>query len=152
MKQEHPYLLCIKDWIFSTILSNFKFIPLIFCYTIYIYIYIYISESILKSLKHRRSKIGAAPTLDSWRHSDTPPTRWFAPFFFRFTPTCADSSQNLLKLADIGRNLPNHHSWTLFNLPNQNPPFRYFSKYTQKSQKTSCKSTLIRNLCTWPSI
>ena len=41
MKQEHPYLLCIKDWIFSTIFSNFKFIPLIFCYTIYIYIYIY---------------------------------------------------------------------------------------------------------------
>ena len=135
MKQEHPYLLCIKDWIFSTIFSNFKFIPLIFCYTIYIYIYIYISESILKSLKHRCSKMGAAPTLDSWQHSDAPLTR-----------------QNLPKPADIGWNLPNHHSWTLFNLPNQNPPFRYFSKYTQKSQNTSCKSTLIRNLCTWPSI
>ena len=80
------------------------------------------------------------------QHSSDTPIR---PFFFLIH---ADSGQNLPKPADIGRNLPNHHSWTLFNLPNQNPPFRYFSKYTQKSQNTSCKSTLIRNLCTWPSI
>ena len=104
MKQEHPYLLCIKDWIFSTIFSNFKFIPLIFCYTIYIYIYI--SESILKSLKHRRCKMGAAPTLDSWQHSDAPLTRWFAFFFFRFTPTRADSSRFRPKFTETGQYRP----------------------------------------------
>ena len=153
MKQEHPYLLCIKDWIFSTIFSNFKFIPLIFCYTIYIYIYFRIHSKVSKAPTQQngcRTHTGLVATQQ--RSSDALIRLFFFLDSHWHARIRADSGQNLPKTADIGWNLPNHHSWTLFNLPNQNPPFRYFSKYTQKSQNTSCKSTLIRNLCTWPSI
>ena len=64
------------------------------------------------SLKHRHSKMGAAPTPNSWRHGDTPLTHWFAQFFFfsyscRFEPIRAypsrfgsNSGRNETKSAD----------------------------------------------------
>ena len=104
MKQEHPYLLCIKDWIFSTIFSNFKFIPLIFCYTIYIYIYIYfrIHSKVSKAPMQQngcRTHTGLVATQR--RSSDV----LIRPFFFldshRHAPIRADSGQNLPKPAEI---------------------------------------------------